>query len=122
MGTFKKALMAQGVKPKKEVRTKVDAGIKTKKVPIARLLARLALSRYDRDAPLVPFNLKIEQVRIPLKMHIGAPCKPVVAKGAAVSEGTLIAKPDGLGANIHASINGIVEDISNEIIAIRAAK
>ncbi|MDR0404145.1 MAG: SLBB domain-containing protein [Treponema sp.] len=120
MGTFKKSLMGQGVKAKKEVRGNVDPGIESKKVPAARLLSRLALSKYDRDAPLVPFTVKTPELRIPLKMHIGAPCRAVVEKGAAVSAGTVIGLPQGLGAVIHASLSGTVTEVTGEYIAIRA--
>ena len=60
------------------------------------------------------------QVRIPLKMHIGAPCEPVVAVGQAVRCGDMIAKlPEGkLGADIHASIDGVVTAVDGRGIAI----
>jgi Na+-translocating ferredoxin:NAD+ oxidoreductase RnfC subunit len=120
MGNFKKSFMGQGVKPKKTVAGSIDSGIENKKVPAARLLSRLSLSKYDRDAPLVPFNVKAPLVRIPLKMHIGAPCKASVERGAAVQRGAVIALPSGLGAVIHASINGVVSEVSSEYIEIRA--
>jgi RnfABCDGE-type electron transport complex C subunit len=120
MGTFKKALMEQGVKPKKETAGGVDPGISNKKIPVARLLSRLSLAKYDRDAPLVPFVTQVKEVYIPLKMHIGAPCKPAVEKGAPVRAGTVIGTPQGLGAAVHASISGVVAEVSGEYIAIRA--
>ncbi|MDR2434077.1 MAG: SLBB domain-containing protein [Treponema sp.] len=120
MGTFKKALMGQGVKPKKETVGRVDPGISNKKIPVARLLSRLSLAKYDRDAPLVPFVTQVKEVCIPLKMHIGAPCKPVVEKGVPVRAGTVIGTPQGLGAAVHASISGVVAEVSGEYIAIRA--
>ena len=42
---------------------------------------------------------------IPLKQHVGGPCEPVVSAKDKVKRGQLIAKPNGLGANIHASAN-----------------
>ena len=48
------------------------------------------------------------QVVIPMSMHIGAPCKPVVAKGDTVKVGQLIGETAGLGAPIHASVSGTV--------------
>ena len=48
------------------------------------------------------------QVVIPMAMHVGAPCKPVVAKGDAVKVGQLIGETTGLGAPIHASVSGTV--------------
>ncbi|MEG2000131.1 MAG: electron transport complex subunit RsxC [Evtepia sp.] len=48
------------------------------------------------------------QVVIPMSMHIGAPCKPIVAKGDAVTVGQLIGETAGMGAPIHASVSGVV--------------
>lgn len=48
------------------------------------------------------------QVVIPMSMHIGAPCKPVVKKGDTVLVGQLIGETAGLGAPIHASVSGTV--------------
>jgi RnfABCDGE-type electron transport complex C subunit len=120
MGNFKKALMDQGIKPRKETPGAVDPGMAGKKVPLSRLLSRLALSKYDRDAPLVPFTVKVPAVTIPLKMHIGGPCRPVVEKGAALKKGTVIGRPQGLGAVIHASVNGTVSEVTADHVVIRA--
>lgn len=49
-----------------------------------------------------------QQVVLPMSMHVGAPCKPVVAKGDQVKVGQLIGEPTGLGAPIHASVSGVV--------------
>ena len=119
MGNFKKALAKEGVKPKKEAAGPVDPGMETKKIPQKRLLSRLALAKYDRDAPLVPFTVKVPQLYIPLKMHIGAPCKPTVEKGAAVTKGMVIGTPNGLGAFIHSPVNGTVAGVTAEQIVIR---
>jgi electron transport complex protein RnfC len=43
-----------------------------------------------------------------MSMHVGAPCKPIVAKGDHVLLGQKIAEPTGLGAPIHASVSGNV--------------
>lgn len=45
---------------------------------------------------------------IPMSMHIGAPCKPVVQKGDTVTVGQMIGATAGLGAPIHASVSGTV--------------
>ncbi len=47
-------------------------------------------------------------ITIGLKQHVGAPCQAVVQPGDRVEKGQLIARPDGLGANIHASVTGII--------------
>jgi Na+-translocating ferredoxin:NAD+ oxidoreductase RnfC subunit len=129
MGAFKKAFVEQGVKPKKEASgppgrlgegSPPDPGIAGKKVPVSRLVSRLSLSGYDREAPLVPFTLKVPRVKIPLKMHIGGPCKAAVEKGTAVKKGAVIGVPQGLGAVIHASIDGVVTEVDSAHIVIRA--
>lgn len=63
------------------------------------------LSEHKATTPLAQQPV---QVVIPMAMHVGAPCKPVVAKGDAVKVGQLIGETTGLGAPIHASVSGTV--------------
>ena len=49
-----------------------------------------------------------KQVVIPMSMHFGAPCAPIVAKGDHVKIGQKIGETKGLGAPIHASVSGTV--------------
>lgn len=56
----------------------------------------------------VPLAQAPGQVVIPMSMHVGAPCTPVVAEGDTVKVGQLIGEPSGLGAPIHASVSGKV--------------
>lgn len=58
--------------------------------------------------PIAPLANAPAQVVIPMSMHIGAPCKPIVAKGDPVTVGQLIGETQGLGAPIHASVSGKV--------------
>ena len=52
------------------------------------------------------------QVVIPMSMHIGAPCKPIVAKGDKVKIGQRIGEPGGfVSAPIHASVSGTVKAV-----------
>ena len=55
-----------------------------------------------------PLSKAPGQVVIPMAMHVGAPCDPVVAEGDGVKVGQLIGQPKGLGAPIHASVSGKV--------------
>jgi len=49
------------------------------------------------------------RVVIPMQQHIGAPCKPVVAKGDYVKIGQVIGEPGGfVSAPVHASVSGMV--------------
>ncbi|MDF2569651.1 MAG: putative NADH:ubiquinone oxidoreductase, subunit RnfC [Sporomusa sp.] len=91
-------------------------------IPSARLVSRLNLqSWYPPAAPLQSALYEPEQVTIPLSQHIGAPAVPVVKAGEVVGVGQLIAEiPVGaLGAHIHASITGTVEQVSLQAITIR---
>ena len=58
--------------------------------------------------PIQPLANAPAQVVIPMSMHIGAPCKPVVQKGDTVTVGQMIGATAGLGAPIHASVSGTV--------------
>lgn len=118
MQNAKAELQRSGVKPVKEVKFAPDGGIDNKRVPTERLLYRLDLKKYDVDAPIGP-DVPCGEVRIPLKMHIGGPDEPLVSVGQRVSRGELIARPNGLGANIHASIDGTVTQVTGEFIEIR---
>lgn len=57
-------------------------------------------------------------VRLLLKQHVGAPAIPLVERHQTVRRGQLIAKSQGLGAQIHSSITGQVIDIQPEYIEI----
>ena len=69
---------------------------------------RKELARHKETAPL---SVAPKQVVIAMAMHIGAPCKPVVAVGDHVKVGQKIGEIAGLGAPIHASVSGEVKAI-----------
>lgn len=117
MQVYKDRMRQEGVKPVKEVRYEPQ-GFDTKRLPTARLMGRLDLEKYDAEAPFAG-TVEVREVRIPLKMHAGGPCRPVAAAGAAVQKGQLIAEPQGLGARIHASISGTVTQVTEQYIEIR---
>ena len=58
--------------------------------------------------PITPLSKAPAQVVIPMSMHVGAPCKPIVAVGDEVTVGQKIGEIAGLGAPIHASVSGKV--------------
>ena len=119
-----KAMLAQkGVKPRKEVYTRADRSIDDIKLPVKRLIARMGLERYDVDAPLSEKLLPTGQVRIMLRMGVGAPSVPVVGVGDKVRKNTLIADiaPGKLGVKMHASISGTVTAVTDSYIEIRKA-
>ena len=118
MQMAKQQLMQNGVKPRKEVHANADRGLSLKRVPTQRLLARLDLVKYDRPAPYIG-TIDCRDVKIPLKMHIGAVDEPVVRPHMKVDKGDPIAKAKGLGAHIHASISGEVIQVTDTYIEIR---
>jgi len=119
MQRLKGALAKNGAKPVKQVAGEVDPARDLKRVPISRMIAKLGITEYDVPAPMAG-EVVTDTVKIPLKMHIGAPAVSVVEKGAAVKAGDLIAdiKEGALGAKVHASIDGIVTEVTGEAITI----
>jgi Na+-translocating ferredoxin:NAD+ oxidoreductase RnfC subunit len=93
-----------------------------RRVPLKQLIMKLNLLDYDVDASFNSKNISVDKVRIPLQQHIGKPTRSTVKKGESVEEGQMIGKiPDGdLGANIHASINGKVKEVTEEFISIES--
>ena len=71
----------------------------------------------SKDKPIVRFMPKGDMV-FPLSQHIGAPAKPVVAKGDRVLCGQLIAEAGGfVSANIYSSVSGTVKSIGKHRVA-----
>jgi len=117
----KQSLLKKGAKTEKVVPYEVDPLRDSKKVPTKRLIARLELSDYNFDAPL---NFKIfetKAVKVLLKQHIGVDATPIMKIGDTVTKGTLIGTCyDKLGANVHASIDGHITDITDKYVEIHA--
>lgn len=65
----------------------------------------------SRDFPIE--NAPIPKVvRIPMSQHLGAPCKPVVEKGATVRKGQIVGEATAfVSAPVHASVSGKVIDV-----------
>lgn len=57
---------------------------------------------------------------MPLRQHVGAPCQPIVSVGDEVRRGQIVAVANGLGANIHASVNGKVTALSQTDMEIES--
>lgn len=82
-------------------------------------MARLALTKYDKDAPMDEELVSVSKVKILLSQHIGAPAQPIVAVGDQVTRGQMIAQPaNGLSVGIHASICGKVTEVTDRHIVI----
>lgn len=121
MQQLKSAIASKGTRARKEVFGPVDGGLDNKKVPVTRLVARLGLTQYDVPAPLEDKLMTTDNVRIALKMGVGAPSVPKVAVGDKVRKNQLIADiaEKKLGVKMHASISGTVTQITEDYIEIR---
>lgn len=86
-----------------------------RKIPVPRLAARIGISQYMRlDTPFAG-ELQPHVVTIPLRQHIGASATAVVKPGQAVRAGDVIGEipENALGARVHASVNGVVDTVSD---------
>ncbi len=120
IANFKDGLKAAGIRPEKKMPGEVVADRELRKVPVARLKARLGLSAYDVPAPLEDEVQTVKCVRIPMSQHIGAPASPVVKAGDEVACGQVIGEAaQGLSVPIHSSIEGTVEKADEKEIIVR---
>lgn len=120
---LKGKLREMGVKnPHKSRPERADSMREFRKVPMKRLISRLSLTEYDVAAPIEDMSTEVFKVCIALKQHVGADSVPIVEIGNKVSKGQLVAevKSGYLGANIHASIDGVVSSIDSNGITIEA--
>jgi len=116
--SVKKDLMEAGLKNPYHRETAVDPYRDFRRVPTARLVARLGLMRYDVPAPLTEVGTTFRRVKLLLKQHIGVPAMPVVRVGDRVQAGDVVGEiPSGkMGARVHASISGVVREVSNAVV------
>ncbi|ATD55737.1 4Fe-4S dicluster domain-containing protein [Clostridium chauvoei] len=119
---FKQKLAEKNIKYK-PVKDKFEArqAREYRLVPSKRLIYRLGLRDFDKQAPLTDVLVEPDTVCILKQQHVGAPAVCSVNIGDHVQAGDLIGKikEGSLGANIHASISGTITDIGNEFITIR---
>ena len=117
MAEYKAGLRKAGIKPPKVEASPVNPAREYRRAPEERLVARLGLLQYDKEAPLDDTLRETKSVRINLSQHIGAPAKAVVVSGDMVSAQAVVAKAaDGLSVNIHASVAGKVTDVTDKYI------
>ena len=121
---MKAAARAKGLKLPENVEAdpnRRDADLK--KVSVERLTMRLGLKKYDVTAPICE-EFATRRVKLMLSQSIGAPSEAVVAKGDTVTRGMMVAKAkDGaLSVALHASIDGVVENVTDRYIQIKTVK
>ena len=121
LADMKAGLRKGGIRPPVVSAVPVRESREYRKVPEERLMARLGLTRYDKEAPLDETLVPARKVTILLSQHIGAPARAVVAAGEYVKRGQRIAEPaQGLSVGIHASIDGKVTEVTERHIVIAA--
>ena len=119
---IKRDLVKAGMKNPYHRQTEASPYRDYRRVPMTRLISRLGLVKYDVPAPLTAVSQTFTRVTLKLSQHIGAPAQPIVKVGDRVSMGDMIGKiPAGaLGVPLHASIDGVVREVTNEAIVIEA--
>jgi len=102
--------------------TEVDKYRDYRRVPMKRLISRLQLSRYDVAAPLTQVSTIYKRVLLKLKQHVGQAAQAVVQVGELVKIGDLIGEipPNSLGARVHASLDGVVRQVTKDEVVIEA--
>ena len=116
---IKNELRKKGVKFSSPLKRVPDEQRDGRQVPVSRLVQRLNLCKYkDIKFDDKATEVKVDNVYIPLKQHIGKPATSIVQVGDEVTRGQLIGevKPGEMGANIHASISGIVTNVCECIV------
>lgn len=95
-----------------------------RKVSPERLISRVDMSDYEVKKPKAYKEYEPDMVSIPLQQHIGRPANPIVLEGDIVKAGAPIASisEDEMGANIHASISGIVLKVNKNITIQRISE
>lgn len=119
MAEYKAGLRANGLRPPRVEAAPVGPEREYRKVPMDRLMARLDLTKYNKEAPLDESVVPVGKVKIMLSQHIGAPAQAVVKQGEKVTKGQMIAEPaKGLSVGIHASIDGTVSEVTDKYVII----
>ena len=119
LADMKAGLKKAGVRPPQVQAAPVQKSREYRKVPEERLMARLGLTKYDKDAPMDENLVEVPKVKILLSQHIGAPAQAIVKAGDQVTRGQMIAAPaNGLSVGIHASVCGKVTEVTDRYIVI----
>lgn len=92
--------------------SKIPAGVLT---AVKKVRGGVAVDHRKNTADLEVARIPTpEKVVIPMQMHIGAPCEPVVKPGDEVSVGQLIGDSDKfVSAPIHATVSGKVKAVGD---------
>ena len=120
---IKGELRKKGIQVPKNPESSARPFIKDRRTPTNRLVARLGLSSYYGKHADGFEELSPESVFVPFSQHIGKPAVPKKQVGESIEKGELLAAAaEGLSANIHASVTGTIEEITDRGARIRCRK
>lgn len=91
-------------------------------VPSSTLIDRLGIRKYVKDSVQRDYmGFRPKRVYISFSQHVGKPALPVLNQGDQVKIGDIVAQtaPDALGTTMHASISGVIEEITEKWVVIR---
>ncbi len=91
-----------------------------REIPITSLYQRLGIKKYDRKAEFISVPNDFNKVVVPFKYGFGNISTPIVSKGMKVNKGDVIAvsSHNESSVPVHASISGIVKDVTDNGILI----
>lgn len=119
IGACKNEIRAKGLKPMEKPKFKgVSEHRKYRTVPMQRLIARLGITKYNVEAPLIDVKVKNSDLKIKLTQHIGQPAKAIVKKGDTVKAFQKLASCEGLGAEIHSPLDATVKEVNDKMIVL----
>lgn len=115
-------MRAAGIKFVQQKPVKVHPMKNSRRVPLSMLRKRLKVEEYERETPYDPLEHHPQRVRLMLKQHAGKPAAATVKAGDPVRVGQVVATvgEKDLGANIHASIDGTVDTVTDKYVEVRA--
>lgn len=121
LGSLKRQFGGEGRRyPKRPKTLQVRPAAEDRRVPGKRLVHRLGLDPYDRPAPYQDLGVAVRSVKLLLRQHVGVAAAPLIGPGERVERGQMVAEipPGKLGAPVHASIAGVVTQVTDESISI----
>ena len=113
---------AEGMQFKQDRPVNVHPMKEYRRVPLSMLRQRLHVEEYECEAPFAAAELQPVRVRIKLKQHAGKPAAATVLPGQKVAEGEAVGRMAAgeLGADVHASIAGVVTAVTDGFVEIQA--
>ncbi len=122
IGLTKAQLRSSGISIPKDIKqAEVNKQREYRTVPMSKLISRLGLKKYDAECLLDETLVKANSVKIMLSQSIGAPSSVCVKVGDTVKEGDVVGNaPEKLGTPVHSSIDGVVAEVTEKYVVIKA--